>query len=556
MAIMTKKYYISIALAGLILGGCSNKSYHNEMIKDVKQSVNKEFYEEMKEPYTKTLVTEVENKKSYISIMEDKSLNDVLKELELLDNNIYYLKSTDIAIPKSRIQIKSFDDLNGYLNAVLDKEIVVQKSGPIHLIEVLNKSEAKKKAVDYTKFELSGEISVEELIKLITASTGYGVAIGNYIEDKQKFLNSIITINSSLLKDALNTLSHTKNVYIDIDYDKEMISVSRYKDVVIELNIPLLNLKTSNETTTKETSGESKIENTSNIVLYEELEKMVKNIISSDKISTYHIDKSTGLIFLKSTKEIEQAVRTVAKSYEMSFAKEAVIEFEKIEIILNKDRTYGISSMSKTVTDPADTSILNGISKSVGTEGALSYSYQKTGELLEVLAKANNGIGKMLNYSQNMIVLKNNIPTVQSISQNTDYVEKIETTVSESIVTTEATVGTIKDGTSINALAKISRDKVFLNITPNVKKLIKISEAKVGDSTIQLPEYNDQSYSISRELRLGETAIVGSMIIHDDAKEYQGVLPLEGFAIGGSDSKSYVRREIIYVVTLKSIKGF
>ncbi|MEJ5167766.1 MAG: hypothetical protein WHU93_01240 [Arcobacteraceae bacterium] len=556
MAIIAKKYYISIALAGLIFGGCSSKSYHNEMITDVKQSVNKEFYKEMKEPYTKTLVTEVENKKNYISIMEDKSLNDVLKELELLDNNIYYLKSTDIAIPKSRIQIKSFEDLNGYLNAVVDKEIVVQKSGQIHLIEVLNKSEAKKKAVDYTKFELNGEISVEELIKLITASTGYGVAIGNYIEDKQKFLNSIITINSTLLKDALNSLSHSKNVYIDMDYDKEMISISRYKDVVIELNIPLLNLKTSNETTTKETSGESKIENTSNIVLYEELEKMVKNIISSDKVSTYHIDKSTGLIFLKSTKEIEQAVRTVAKSYEMSFAKEAVIEFEKIEIILNKDRTYGISSMSKTVTDPNSTSILNGINKSLAEGGELSYSYQKTGELLQVLATANNGIGKMLNYSQNMIVLKNNIPTVQSISQNTDYVEKIETTVSESIVTTEATVGTIKDGTSINALAKISRDKVFLNITPNVKKLIKISEAKVGDSTIQLPEYNDQSYSISRELRLGETAIVGSMIIHDDAKEYQGVLPLEGFAIGGSDSKSYVRREIIYVVTLKSIKGF
>ncbi len=44
--------------------------------------------------------------------------------------------------------------------------------------------------------------------------------------------------------------------------------------------------------------------------------------------------------------------------------------------------------------------------------------------------------------------------------------------------------------------------------------------------------------------------------IHDDAKEYQGVLPLEGFAIGGTDSKSYVRREIVYVVTLKNIKGF
>jgi hypothetical protein len=105
-------------------------------------------------------------------------------------------------------------------------------------------------------------------------------------------------------------------------------------------------------------------------------------------------------------------------------------------------------------------------------------------------------------------------------------------------------------------MAKISRDKIFLNITPTIKKLIEITEKTVGDSTIQLPQYNDQSYNISREVKLGETAIVGSIIIHDDAKEYQGILPLEGFAIGGADSKSYVRREIVYIVTLRNIKGF
>ena len=42
----------------------------------------------------------------------------------------------------------------------------------------------------------------------------------------------------------------------------------------------------------------------------------------------------------------------------------------------------------------------------------------------------------------------------------------------------------------------------------------------------------------------------------DDAKDYKGILPIESFAIGGTDSKSYVRREIVYVVTLKDIKGF
>ena len=73
---------------------------------------------------------------------------------------------------------------------------------------------------------------------------------------------------------------------------------------------------------------------------------------------------------------------------------------------------------------------------------------------------------------------------------------------------------------------------------------------------IKLPQYKDQSYNISKEVGLGETSIVGSIIVHDDAKTYQGVLPIEGFAIGGSDSKSYIRREIVYVVTLKNIKGF
>ncbi|MDZ7818128.1 MAG: hypothetical protein U5K55_05735 [Aliarcobacter sp.] len=104
-------------------------------------------------------------------------------------------------------------------------------------------------------------------------------------------------------------------------------------------------------------------------------------------------------------------------------------------------------------------------------------------------ATANNEIGKVLNYSKNVLVLKNNIPTVQAITDNTDYVEKIETTTDADTNTTtsEATVNTIKEGTSITAMAKIARDKIFLNITPNIKKLIKITEKQIGTSTIQLP---------------------------------------------------------------------
>ena len=553
---MLKDYKSILFLGGLflLLSGCSSKSYHDEMIKKAKDSLNKEDYQELKESYSNSLVNEKSKSKEFISILEDKSLSDILKEMETIDGNFYYLKSSDILVPKSRIKIHNIAELNQYLNAVLDKELFIKKNGSIYLVKLLTTSETKKQSIEHIPFQLEGQISVEELIKLITAQSGYEVNIGSFIENRNDFQNSIVSISSKNLKDALNSLAHTKDVFVDVDYDKEVINITRYKDLVIELNIPLLDIKSSSQTSNQETTGESKVENNSQIVLYDELDKMLKNIISTDKISTYHIDKASGLIFLKSTKSIENAVRTIAKAYESTFSKEAVIEFERIELILNKNRAYGIGSISDNRQQNAGT----GVVREIGTGGALNFTSDNATRLLQVVATANNEIGRVLNYSKNMIILKNNIPTVQSITDNTDYVEKIETTIDSDtgLRTSDVTVNTLKEGTSITAMAKVSRDKIFLNITPTIKKLIEFGEVSIDGTMIKLPQYKDQSYNISKEVALGETSIVGSIIVHDDAKNYQGVLPLEGFAIGGSDSKSYVRREIVYVVTLRNIKGF
>ena len=553
---MLKDYKSILFLGGLflLLSGCSSKSYHDEMIKNAENSLNKEDYKELKESYSNSLVDEKSKSKEFISILEDKSLSDILKEMETIDGNFYYLKSSDILIPKSRIKIHNIAELNQYLNAVLDKELFIKKNGSIYLVKLLTTSETKKQSIEHIPFQLEGQISVEELIKLITAQSGYEVNIGSFIENRNDFQNSIVSISSKNLKDALNSLAHTKDVFVDVDYDKEVINITRYKDLVIELNIPLLDIKSSSQTSNQETTGESKVENNSQIVLYDELDKMLKNIISTDKISTYHIDKASGLIFLKSTKSIENAVRTIAKAYESTFSKEAVIEFERIELILNKNRAYGIGSIS----DNRQQNTGAGVVRGIGTDGVLNFTSDNATRLLQVVATANNEIGRVLNYSKNMIILKNNIPTVQSITDNTDYVEKIETTIDSDtgLRTSDVTVNTLKEGTSITAMAKVSRDKIFLNITPTIKKLIEFGEVSIDGTMIKLPQYKDQSYNISKEVALGETSIVGSIIVHDDAKNYQGVLPLEGFAIGGSDSKSYVRREIVYVVTLRNIKGF
>ena len=297
---------IPFAIFTLLFVGCSEKSYHDEMIDSTKQSLAKQDYKDIKKSYSDSLVDEKFKDKEFISILEDKSLGDILKEMEIIDGNFYYLKSSDILIPKSRIKIHNIQELNEYLNAVLDEELSIKKSGSIYLVKLLSTNEKKKQSIEHLPFELEGQISVEELIKLITTQSGYEVNIGSYIDNRDDFQNSIVSVSSKDLKDALGSLSHAKDVFVDIDYDNEAINIARYKDIVVELNIPLLNITSSSQTSAQETTGESKVENTSQIVLYDELDKMLKNIISTDKISTYHIDKSSGLIFLKSTKSVEK----------------------------------------------------------------------------------------------------------------------------------------------------------------------------------------------------------------------------------------------------------
>ena len=142
------KNLLSFTLLTVMLTGCSSKSYHEEMIDSTKNSLDKKDYKGIKESYAGTLVDEKNVKKEFISILEDKSLGDILKEMEILDGNFYYLKSSDLLIPKSRIKIHNITELNQYLNAVLDKELFIKKSGSIYLVQLLNASETKKQSID------------------------------------------------------------------------------------------------------------------------------------------------------------------------------------------------------------------------------------------------------------------------------------------------------------------------------------------------------------------------------------------------------------------------
>lgn len=88
----SKWFIISIVILSIFFVGCSQKSYHNEMVEETKNMLGKGDYQGIKKSYTDGLVDEISKDKEFISILEDKSLSSILKEIEKLDGNLYFLK--------------------------------------------------------------------------------------------------------------------------------------------------------------------------------------------------------------------------------------------------------------------------------------------------------------------------------------------------------------------------------------------------------------------------------------------------------------------------------
>ena len=66
------KILIPFTVFTLLFIGCSEKSYHDEMINKTKQSFDKKEYDDIKQSYSDALVDEKFKNKEFISIIEDK----------------------------------------------------------------------------------------------------------------------------------------------------------------------------------------------------------------------------------------------------------------------------------------------------------------------------------------------------------------------------------------------------------------------------------------------------------------------------------------------------
>lgn len=107
---------------------------------------------------------QVIQKETYVNVDSKKSVNNLLQALSEIDGNWYHLEGVDISAPsiKNYKEIKSFKDLNNFMQSTTNKVLVVENDVVTNeKFKTLSKIIPTSTEYEYIKIdENSGQISV------------------------------------------------------------------------------------------------------------------------------------------------------------------------------------------------------------------------------------------------------------------------------------------------------------------------------------------------------------------------------------------------------------
>jgi len=235
---MNKKITTILVLTTMILiSGCSvkeklnNYKYDRMAIKTIKQSKNNSTL--------KNSVNQIHVEKTYVDLSYNKRLSIILKELGKLENRSYYLKinskSEDITVPaisnQYEVRIKTFNDLNTYLENVLNEKLVIIKNefnvNKVKVLELKNINELKNSLSNIDININATKGNFKEVMKDLAKKINYNIIYGSDIDIDMN--NLIVNYSGNNISSFLKYIEDSFNLYVTIDYNYKIITFNKYK---------------------------------------------------------------------------------------------------------------------------------------------------------------------------------------------------------------------------------------------------------------------------------------------------------------------------------------
>lgn len=591
------------AVLSLMLSSCS-ATYD--------QVESSKYYKKNSSSHFKSAIGNDENIKEidvipFLDLSTSKSLTNVLSYLSKLNNKVYVLdrESNDLLIPSCSnsqlLEINTMPKLNKYL---LDRsdyrlELKNRKSNTqLKIISVVDKHRNVKNELKQQKINIVGNFNVYDALELINTKTNYSIIFKNtnstnkkqprVSRDNDLFFNidknRRIYFKGNNVLEFLEFISDYYDVFVDINYKTKVISISKYKTQFFTNLLYHGSGITSGAMNTggvqsgaamgggaqsggssamgagaqqsgggsamgggMNTAGGSAMTEGRGYDVEMFLEKIIPNA------QTIYNEKS-GILAVTATKSDMSKVSKLIEEFNEVYDTRMEVTLNVFEFVVKKEYSIGsdLSFLDSSISQPIDvtTSFLN----KVLFDGATTSKNITKG----IRTQSENNLLKLVNFNTFSLKLTNNVSDSIDLSTSTDYIKNITTTTTTTttspITNQTSEIDTTLDGSKVDILGRASGNKIFIKTLIEIYKTPTLSEKNIGNETIALPTRTVKRLPASMMLYDGERKVMGRFTTFDKADNYDGIVPIENFIIGGVSGNKMVKKEVIFTISVKREK--
>ena len=596
---INKKIYV-LALVSIIFSSCSMKdnTKYGEFNQDYNRFVNKNYKKTQNKTTLKNSITEIIDTNKNIEFDNAIRLSTALDELAKIDNKTYILAADaqDIFLKSIKnsykLNINSFEKLNEFIQDTSNNFIYIErnkfKKNRIKIVNIKNK-EFLNKNLENIPFVIEGSQAISHVLEEVSRVSNFSIITKNIGFNSSKktkqsdnlilndsldklFESKYVSFTGSNIMELLDYISNAFNVYVNIDYKNKTIVFEKIKSKIF--HIGLNNIKYSGSLDVKKdiqndvgkTANAKSIKTKIKLDILDSLDKDISYIVENSGVegSLFSFNKTTGEIFIDTDKDTMNKVSSIINNFNDTFKKQIDFELEIYEFAVTKDFNYGInfgvslSNAGKTVTLSNTNSIITSLFRFGKQSGTAPHDSAYDG-----VNYKSNAIGidsktkviRLLKHSKHGYIIKNSIPYIMDVTTSKSYVKTISSVTTNNgnkdVTTITPKLSEINEGTIISVLGKINANKIEFNIQPSIVTLDSVTEETYSENKITLPSVSTNTFKSNIVLSNGDKRVIGYLTSFQDVKDYNGVVPIENFIIGGANSKKYFRKETVFVVSAK-----
>ncbi|MEW6501930.1 MAG: pilus (MSHA type) biogenesis protein MshL [Thermodesulfobacteriota bacterium] len=238
----------------------------------------------------------------------------------------------------------------------------------------------------------------------------------------------------------------------------------------------------------------------------------------------YSIDKPIGLITVTAPRPLVDKIATYLDNLKKELYRQISIEAKIVEVTIDDTNTRGIdwtsflSGKGLSMTLFGGTATTNGIiydpDRANRARGVTEVSV--TGNPFAIALDFLDTQGPSTVLANPKLSVMNGQPALISAGDSIKYIDKIETTISDSgIPSYTVTTATLMSGLGMSVLATImDNDEIILSLTPVTSKLEnnEVEYITVGGGTVGVPKIKLREMNTTVRVKNGEVLVVGGLI--------------------------------------------